>query len=100
MTDLAERVGMTKQALGEFANALEERGLLESVRDPADRRVRILRLTDDGRVAVAASERVIAEVEQDGASWWAEAWDALRAGPARRPCAARRDGSAQSTDDA
>ena len=28
VTDLAERVGMTKQALGEFANALEEKGLL------------------------------------------------------------------------
>ena len=38
VTDLAERVGMTKQALGEFANALEDRGLMESVRDDQDRR--------------------------------------------------------------
>ena len=48
VTDLADRVGMTKQALGEFANDLEERGLLETVRDPADRRVRILRPTGAG----------------------------------------------------
>ena len=48
VTDLAERVGMTKQALGEFANELEEQGMLESVRDPADRRVRIVRPTRRG----------------------------------------------------
>lgn len=81
VTDLAERVGMTKQALGEFANTLEERGLLESVRDPGDRRVRILRLTDEGRAAVVASERLIDDVEQE---WRArvgpERWDSLRAG--------------------
>lgn len=63
VTDLAERVGMTKQALGEFANDLEERGLLESVRDPADKRVRILRPTQQGRQAVTDGELVIAELE-------------------------------------
>ncbi|MGZ5400408.1 MAG: MarR family winged helix-turn-helix transcriptional regulator [Nocardioides sp.] len=79
VTDLAERVGMTKQALGEFANDLEERGLLESVRDPADRRVRILRPTRQGRQAVAAGELVITELE---AQWrdrlGARKWDRLR----------------------
>lgn len=64
VTDLAERVGMTKQALGEFANELERRGLLESVRDPADRRVRILRPTALGRRAVSQAETVIAAVEE------------------------------------
>ena len=63
LTDLAARVGMTKQALGEFADELEGRGLLESVRDEQDRRVRLLRLTPRGRRAVAAGERVIAAVE-------------------------------------
>lgn len=79
VTDLAGRVGMTKQALGEFANDLEERGLLESVRDPADRRVRILRPTARGRRAVRASEAAIAGVEAQ----WRERlgprkWDRLR----------------------
>ena len=63
VTDLAERVGMTKQALGEFANDLERQGLLETVRDPTDRRVRILRPTRRGRRAVEAAEAVIGEVE-------------------------------------
>ena len=79
VTDLAERVGMTKQALGEFANDLEERGLLESVRDPADRRVRILRPTQQGRRAVSAGELVITELEAQ----WRERlgtakWEQLR----------------------
>ena len=64
VTDLAGRLGMTKQALGEFANELERRGLLESVRDPADGRVRILRPTALGRQAVRQAEVVIDAVEQ------------------------------------
>lgn len=80
LTDLAERVGMTKQALGEFADALEQRGLLETVRDPADRRVRIVRPTARGRRAVAQGEQAIDAVE----SAWRERlgdarWQQLRA---------------------
>ena len=79
VTDLADRLGMTKQSLGELATVLESDGMLESVRDPADGRVRILRPTAAGLAAVAAGERVIAEVE---AEWrtrvGAERWDLLR----------------------
>jgi DNA-binding MarR family transcriptional regulator len=80
VTDLAERVGMTKQALGEFANDLEARGLLETVRDPADRRVRILRPTRRGLKARDAGEAVITGLERE----WrgrlgARKWDQLRA---------------------
>lgn len=79
VTDLAARVGMTKQALGEFANDLERLGHLESVRDPTDRRVRILRPTARGLTAVAASDALIASVE----ARWRERlgprkWDQLR----------------------
>lgn len=79
LTDLAVRVGMTKQALGEFANVLEGDGFLESVSDPADRRVRILRPTAKGRRAVEAGNRVISTVEE---RWrerlGSEHWDRLR----------------------
>lgn len=79
VTDLAERVGMTKQALGEFANDLETQGLIESLRDPADKRVRILRPTSRGCAAVAAGERAIAEVEEQWrARLGAQQWDQLR----------------------
>ncbi len=80
VTDLAERVGMTKQALGEFANDLERQGLLETVRDPADRRVRILRPTRRGRQAVAAAEALIAEIEGE----WRERLGPRKWGQLRR----------------
>jgi DNA-binding MarR family transcriptional regulator len=79
VTDLADRLGMTKQSLGELATVLERDGMLESVRDPGDRRVRILRPTAAGLAAVVEGERVIAEVE---AEWrtrvGADRWDLLR----------------------
>ncbi len=79
LTDLAVRVGMTKQALGEFANVLEDNGFLESIKDPTDGRVRILRPTVKGRRAVDAGNRVIGAVEE---RWrdqlGAERWDLLR----------------------
>lgn len=79
LTDLAVRVGMTKQALGEFANVLEGEGFLESVSDPTDRRVRILRPTAKGRRAVEAGEQVINAVEE---RWrerlGTEHWERLR----------------------
>jgi DNA-binding MarR family transcriptional regulator len=79
VTDLAEKVGMTKQSLGEFATALESLGFLESVRDPADRRVRILRPTADGRAALAAAQHVIEEVEAEyRRRYGARRWDTLR----------------------
>lgn len=64
VTDLAQRVGMTKQALGEFANALEAQGLLETVRDDRDRRARILRPTASGLEVVAIGTRAIRAVEE------------------------------------
>jgi DNA-binding MarR family transcriptional regulator len=79
VTDLAERAGMTKQSLGEFAGAIEELGLMESVRDPQDRRVRILRPTSRGRKVVKISDRAIRAME---ARWREEIgprrWDAMR----------------------
>jgi DNA-binding MarR family transcriptional regulator len=90
VTDLAERVGMTKQALGEFANDLEARGLLETVRDPADKRVRILRPTPRGRKAVEASQSVIDELEREwrrrlGARKWDQRRTLLTAAAAAGP---------------
>lgn len=79
MTDLAARVGMTKQALGEFAAELETRGLLETVRDPRDRRVRILRPTAEGLQALGAATATIAAVETGRRQQMGPEWDQLRA---------------------
>lgn len=78
-TDLATRADMTKQALGELAASLEALGLLESVRDPGDARVRIWRPTRIGREAAAESHRVVGRVER---AWrrriGSTEWEALR----------------------
>jgi DNA-binding MarR family transcriptional regulator len=79
VSDLADRIGMTKQALGEFATTLERLGLVESVRDPADRRVRIVRPTPLGRRVADTGTTLIEEVE----TGWRERvgdrdWDRLR----------------------
>lgn len=78
-TDLAARVGMTKQALGEFASTLETLGLLESVGDPTDRRVRRLRPTTRGLEVAALSEAAIQSMESRWREQVGEArWEAMK----------------------
>jgi hypothetical protein len=43
---------------------LEDHGSLERVTDKADRRAKIIRLTDQGRTAQRAAARILADVEQ------------------------------------
>ena len=69
LTDLAERSGLTKQAMGELVSDLEQLGHVERCSCPDDGRAKIIHLTDRGREAVAAAERVFADIE----SRWAEA---------------------------
>ncbi len=68
ITDLGERLGMTKQASGQFVRQLVSTGHLRVTGDSADRRSRIVLRTRLGdRTHVAATERV-RQVE----SQWAE----------------------------
>src|SRR3954470_1151945 len=45
VTELAERLGMTKQGCGQFVSGLVASGHLRVSQDPADRRVRLVRRT-------------------------------------------------------
>jgi DNA-binding MarR family transcriptional regulator len=49
---LAERLEVTQQAASKAVADLERRGYVSRVRDPADARVRLVTLTERGRVAV------------------------------------------------
>jgi DNA-binding MarR family transcriptional regulator len=69
ITDLAALAGMTKQALGEFVDWLEQEGFVVSERDPSDRRVRLVLRTARGDSAAATAQRVIEAVER---AWSAE----------------------------
>ena len=77
LTDLAERSGLTKQAVGEAATELERLGYLMRVPDPRDRRAKIIMLTPRGVEAVATGRRLFAEIERE---WAEEFGDELLAG--------------------
>ncbi|MEM1349791.1 MAG: MarR family winged helix-turn-helix transcriptional regulator [Myxococcota bacterium] len=48
ITDLAERAGVTKQAISKVVLDLEQRGVVERTQDPEDGRAKIVRLTAAG----------------------------------------------------
>ena len=64
VTDLAARVGMTKQALGELVVPLQAAGLVEVTVDRRDRRVRLVRPTPAGQELQQVVESAIAGVER------------------------------------
>jgi DNA-binding MarR family transcriptional regulator len=68
LTDLAERAGLTKQAVGEAVAELERKGYIERLPDPEDGRAKIIKLTERGREACLTGRRLFAEVERE----WAE----------------------------
>jgi DNA-binding MarR family transcriptional regulator len=64
ITDLARRADMTKQALGEFMDWLEQAGFVASGQDPADGRVRLITRTEQGDAAAIEAQRAIDAVER------------------------------------
>jgi DNA-binding MarR family transcriptional regulator len=65
VTDLAERIGMTKQGCGQFVAALVETGHLAVDADPTDARVRLVRRTQHGQEALASFRGRILAFEDD-----------------------------------
>ena len=65
LTDLAERAGLTKQAVGEAVAELERKGYLERVPDPEDGRAKIIKLTARGVDAAHTGRRLFKEIEDE-----------------------------------
>ncbi|AKU92088.1 MarR family winged helix-turn-helix transcriptional regulator [Vulgatibacter incomptus] len=65
LTELAARVGTSKQAVGELVDDLEEQGLLERIPDPSDRRAKRVRFTRAGRKELLAGLEVLVRVESE-----------------------------------
>ena len=69
LTELADLLGVSKQAAIKVVDEMEARGFLERHPDPDDRRVKVLRLTDKGRTvrrtALAASRGLERELRQE-----------------------------------
>jgi DNA-binding MarR family transcriptional regulator len=67
LTDLAERSGLTKQAVGEAVAELERLGYAERLPDPTDRRAKIIKLTHSGVQACLTGRRLFSEIEHEWA---------------------------------
>ena len=66
---LAERAGMSKQAMNQLLRSLEELGYIVRSDSPDEGRARIVRLTRRGRAAYAKIHEILREIE---AEWRAE----------------------------
>ena len=64
-SDLATRIGMTKQALNYLLGQMEQLGYLVRQGDDEDQRSRRIRLTARGRAAIAAIRDIVGEVEAE-----------------------------------
>ncbi len=68
LTDLAARLGVTKQAAGQLVDELVEMGMLERVPDPADARAKLVRFSKQGRAGLFEGLVVLKELERDVAN--------------------------------
>ena len=64
-SELAIRVGMTKQSLGEFVATLQETGFLRVDPDPHDRRARIVAPTEKGRRQQERTLAIFTDIEDE-----------------------------------
>lgn len=81
LTELARRVGISKQAVGQLVAELEHMGTLERVPDPSDGRARLVRFArgPDGRSVLFHGLSVLRQVEQELAQeLGVERWRQLR----------------------
>jgi DNA-binding MarR family transcriptional regulator len=89
---LADRAGMTPQAVGEHVDELEQLGYVERVPDPGDRRAKLIRPTARGTTIIAAGLDGLRDVERE----WNETVGPRRLTQMRRALETIRD--LQATD--
>ncbi len=64
-TVLAERVGLEAMTLSTYLDRLEERGLLSRMADPADRRAKLVQVTDAAEAVLDDIARIGTELRTD-----------------------------------
>ena len=74
LTELAGLAGMTKQSVGELVDDLVDRGYVERVPDPDDRRAKLIRLTERGAEAQRTGFGLFGKLE----SRWAKRYGSER----------------------
>ena len=63
-TLLAQRAGVTKQAMSQLVRMMERQGYLEQVTDPNDTRAKVIRMTPRGKAVKIACVEVREELNQ------------------------------------
>jgi DNA-binding MarR family transcriptional regulator len=64
LTDLATKVGVTKQAVGQLIDDLAELGMVERVSDPDDSRAKRIRFSHRGHAALMHGLGVLVEIQE------------------------------------
>ena len=80
LTDLAESSGLSKQAVGEVVDDLEELNYVERAQDPQDGRAKVIKLTKRGADAQRTALEIFADIERQ----WAERYGAERVATMRQ----------------
>lgn len=63
LTTLAERLGCTKQAVGQLVEELEAMGVVERTPDPDDGRAKLVRFSAKGRAGLLQGLSLLTEIE-------------------------------------
>ncbi len=63
LTELAEKAGITKQAMSELVTDLERLGYLQRSADPEDGRAKLIGFTDKGRAAVRTAMKAFEQMD-------------------------------------
>ena len=64
-TELANRLGISKQAVGQLLGDLIEWGMVEQIPDPRDGRARLVRYTDEGARALIQGLGLLTDIEAE-----------------------------------
>lgn len=67
VTELAERAYSSKQAIGYLVDYLEERGYVERIPDPNDRRAQIVRRTERGWKVNQTARQLVQKIQNEWA---------------------------------
>jgi MarR family transcriptional regulator for hemolysin len=79
-TVIAERMGVEAMTLSAYLDRLEQRGLVERIADPEDRRAKLVKLTGEAETVLAAIGKISAGVRADMArAVPADQWEQLNA---------------------
>jgi DNA-binding MarR family transcriptional regulator len=100
ITTLAERAGVTKQAMGQLADALSAQGYVTKTTDPADRRATLVNFTDRGWQFLRDAHLVKREIEAEyTALLGEEQWEMVNSGLQRLIAHARMPHDGTSEED-